>query len=121
MLDLVEEPLHAVACPVEVFSEADWVFAIGFGRNIRPGVSLRDHLPQRVRVVTLVGQKQSPFGQVGDQLGRAGDVGVLARSQLELDWPTLLVDDRMDFGRKAASGAAQTTISPPLFAVAPCW
>ena len=121
MLDLVEEPLHAVARPVEVLAEANRVFAIGFGRNVRPCVSVRDHLAQRVRVVTLVGQKQSAFGQVGDHLGRAGDVGVMARSQLELDWPTLLVDDRMDFGREAASGAAQTTISTPLFAVAPCW
>jgi hypothetical protein len=82
---------------------------------------VRDQLAQCVGVVTLVGQKQSAFGQVGDHLGRADDVGILARSQLELDWPTLLVDDRMDFGREAASGTAQTTLSPPLCAVAPCW
>ena len=121
MFDLVEEPLDTVARPVEVLAEADWVFAIGFGRNVRRGVSVRDHLAQRVGVVTLVCQKQSAFWQVSDHLGRAGDVGVLTRCQLQLDWPTLLVDDRMDFGREAASGPAQTTISTPLFAVAPCW
>ena len=121
MLDFVEEPLDAIARSVEVLAETDRVFAIGFGRNVRPGVSVCDHLAQRIGVVTLVGQKQSAFGQVGDHLGRAGDVGVLTCCQLELDWPTLLVDDRMDLGREAASGAAQTTISTPLFAVAPCW
>lgn len=121
MLDLVEEPLDAVARPIEVLAEADRVFAIRFGRNVRPCVSVRDQLAQRVGIVTLIGQKQSTFGQVGDHLGRAGDVGILTRCQLQLDWPTLLVDDRMDFGREAASGAAQTEISTPLFAVAPCW
>ena len=121
VLDLVEKPLEAVARPVELVAEADWVFAIGVGRNVRPGVSVRDHIAQRARAVTLVGQKQGAFGQVGDHLGRAGDVGVLARSQLELDWPALLVDDLMDFGRKTPSGAAETTISTPLFAVATCW
>ena len=99
MLDLVEEPLDAVARPEEVLAEADWVFSIGFGRNVRPGVLVCDHLAQRVRLVTLVGQKQSVFGQVGDHLGRAGDVGVLARCQPELDWLGLLVADHMDFGR----------------------
>ena len=121
VLDLVEEPHDAVARSVEVLAEADWVFAIGFGRNVRLGVSARDHLAQRDEIVTLVGKKQGALGQVGDHLRRAGDVGVLASCQLELDRVTLLVDDRMDFGREAASGAAQTTISPPLFAVAPCW
>ena len=42
MLDLVVETLDAVARPVEVLSEADWVFAIGIGRNVRRGVSVRD-------------------------------------------------------------------------------
>ena len=111
MRDLVEEPLHVVARPVEVFAEADWDFAIGFGWSVRPGVSVRNNLAQRVRIITLVSQKQSAFGQVGDHLGRAGDVGVMARSQLEFDRPTLLVHDRMDFGRVAAAGAAYTTIS----------
>ncbi len=120
MLDLVEEPIDPVARRVQVFAEANWVFAIGFGRNIRPGVSGRDQLAQRVGVVTLVCQKQSVLGQIGYPLARAGDVGILARGQLQLDWPTLLVDDRMDFGREAVSGAAQTTISIPRFFVAPC-
>ena len=121
MFDLVEEPLHAVARPVEVLAEADWVFAIGFGRNVRPCLAVRGHLAQRVGVVALVGQQQTAFGQIGDHLGRSGDVGVLGRCQFELDGSAFFVDERVDLGREAASGAAQTTISTPLFAVAPCW
>ena len=121
MSDFIEEPLHAVACPVEVLAEADWVFAIGFGWNVRPCLAVRDHLAQSVGVVALVGQQQSAFEQIGDHLGRAGDVGVLARCQLELDGSAFLVDERVDLGREAASRAAQTTILTPLFAVAPCW
>ena len=113
MSDLVEETLHAVARPVEVLAEANWVFATGFGRNVRQGHSIRDHLAQRVGNVTLVGQSQSAFGEVGDHLWRAGDVGVIARSQLELDWLALIVDDRLDFCREAAPAAPQTTISTP--------
>ena len=82
MLYLVEEQLDLVARPVEVLAKADWVFAIGFGRNVRPSASVRDNLAQRVRIVTLFCQKQSAFGQVGDHLGRAGDVGGLASCQL---------------------------------------
>ena len=68
---------------------------------------------ERDAIVTLVYQKQGAFGQVGGYLGCAGDLGILGRCWLELDWPGSLVDDRMDFGREAASGAARTTISPP--------
>ena len=44
VLGLVEEALDAVAHPVEVLAEAAWVFAIGFGRNVCLGVSVRDDL-----------------------------------------------------------------------------
>ena len=113
MLDLVEEPLDTVARLVNVLAEADSFLAFGLGRNVRLCVLVCQHLAQRVGVVTLVGQKQSAFGKVGDHLERASDVCVLARCRLELEWPTLLVDDRLDFGRDTASEPAQTTNSPP--------
>lgn len=45
----------------------------------------------------------------------------LASSQTEPDREALRVDDRVDFGREAATGATKTMISIPLFAVAACW
>lgn len=44
----------------------------------------------------------------------------LPSGQAEPDWKTLRVDDRVDFGREAASGATKTVICTSLFAVAAC-
>lgn len=44
----------------------------------------------------------------------------LPRRQAEPDREPLRIDDCVDFGREAASGATETMISIPLFAVAAC-
>jgi hypothetical protein len=48
-------------------------------------------------------------------------VMALPCGQAEPDRETLPIDDRVDFGRESASGATETMISIPLFAVAACW
>ena len=45
----------------------------------------------------------------------------LSCRQTEPDREPLRIDDRVDFGRETASGATETMISIPLFAVAACW
>jgi hypothetical protein len=45
----------------------------------------------------------------------------LSSGQAEPDRKALGVDDGVDFGSKSASGATETMISIPLFAVAACW
>ena len=52
-----------------------------------------------------------------------GDVTImcLTSGQAEPDREPLRIDDRVDFGCEPASGATETMISPPLFAVAACW
>ena len=47
-------------------------------------------------------------------------VVALPSGQFKPDREALPIDDRMDFGREPASGAAETMISSPLFAVAAC-
>lgn len=51
-----------------------------------------------------------------------GSLAVMAlpSGQAQPDRKTLPVDDRVDFGREAASGTTETMISIPLFAVAAC-
>ena len=62
MSDLVEEPLDAVALPVELLADADWGFKIEILEwNFRPSVSIREPLAPRVAIVTLVAQKQGAF------------------------------------------------------------
>ena len=58
---------------------------------------------------------------MADQVGGAGDVAGLSRCQLELDRAPLRIDEGMDFGGEPAARATETTISTPLFPVAPCW
>lgn len=55
------------------------------------------------------------------QLSGAGDVAGLARRQLELDRAPLRIDEGVDLCGETASRATETTISTPLFPVAPCW
>ncbi len=121
VFDLIEEPFDEVARFVEEFVEADWAFAIGLGRDVRPCPSFGHRLAQRVRVVPLVGEKHRALWEFGDQLGRVGDVARLTGRQFELDRSPLLVDEGMDFGREASSGTPKTSIAIPLFAAAPCW
>ena len=45
----------------------------------------------------------------------------LTGGQAKPDREALRIDDRVDFGREPASGATETMISIPLFAVAACW
>ena len=47
-------------------------------------------------------------------------VVALPCGQAQPDRETLPVDDRVDFGRESTSGATETMISIPLFAVATC-
>jgi hypothetical protein len=82
---------------------------------------LSHRLAQGIGVVAFVGDEHRVFGQIGDHLGRAGDVACLTGGQLELDRPPFLVDERVDFGCEPALGATQTSIWTPLLAVAPCW
>ena len=120
MFDLVEEPFNEIALSIEELTEANRVFAVGLGRDVRPCVAFGDGLAQRVGVVALIGDENCAGGQVDDEVRRAGDVALLARRQLQLDRPALLVDKRVDFGREPAPRATQTAIRTPLFAVAPC-
>lgn len=120
MLDLVEEALNEISRFVKVLGKADWVFTVGFGRNVRPSSARGRHVAQGIGVIALVGKEHGALRQIGDHLWRAFDVASLPCSQFELQRSTLLVDQRVDFCREPASGAAQTSISPPLFAVAPC-
>ena len=48
-------------------------------------------------------------------------VMALPSGQAQSDRKAFTIDDRVDFGRKPASGTTETMISIPLFAVAACW
>jgi len=59
--------------------------------------------------------------KVVEQIVRDLAIMCLPCGQAEPDREALRIDDRVDFGREPASGATETMISIPLFAVAACW
>lgn len=69
----------------------------------------------------LVRQNDCPGTNMIQQIVSGLAVMTLPCDQTEPDWEALPVDDRMDFDREPASGAIETLISIPLFAVAACW
>jgi hypothetical protein len=120
LLDFVEEALDEVSRLVKVFREADRVFAVGLGRDVCLGPRAVAMSRRALASYPLICEEHGPLGQIRDHLRRAFDVASLPRRQFELQRPAFLVDERVDFCREPASGATQTSISIPLFAVAHC-
>ena len=77
--------------------------------------------PDAVGIIGLVGQHDCSGTDVVEQIVGSLSVVALPGGQAQPDREALPVDNRMDFGREAASGATETMISIPLFAVAACW
>ncbi len=56
-LNLIEEPLHLIAGPIKVGTEADWVFAISLRWNVGPSALLVDERPDPIGVVGAICQQ----------------------------------------------------------------
>ncbi len=74
-----------------------------------------------VAVVGLVAEHDGARCKPVEQCQRSGRVMRLTRRQAEPDRETLPVYDRVNFDREPASGATETVMSTPLFAVAARW
>jgi len=57
LLDLVEEPLDQITVAVKLGTEADRVFAVALGWDIRPRAPFGDKCPDPVRVVAAICQQ----------------------------------------------------------------
>ena len=51
--DNFEKPLAEIADWVKVHTEVEPIFAVGFGRNVRPWLVVFDHLARSVGIVAL--------------------------------------------------------------------
>ena len=81
----------------------------------------RGETPDAIGIVGLVRQNDCSGTNMIEQIVSSLAVMALPRGQAQPDREALPVDDRMDFGREPASGATETMISIPLFAIAACW
>ena len=95
---------------------------LDFSNSIKSGVGVCvcEHLAQRIAAEAFAFEYQRTFRKTGYHSRRAGVRGALVGCLLELDWSTLRVHDRVNFGREPDSGSAHTPISTPGFAVEPC-
>ena len=99
-----------VGAPVETMAHD----AVGLVGNNRPRATRRDLGSERVAVVTFVGEERLHQRRLGQHVGRSGDVGILARCQMQDDRATLGIAQGVDFCRASATRSADgLRVLPP--------
>jgi hypothetical protein len=121
VLELAEEALDLIALAVERLGEAGPPFAIRFGGDVGHRTLALDQVSDRIAVISLVGKHNGAGIEPVEQFQRSRRIMCLACSQAEPERETLPVDDGVDLGREATTGATETVIWTPLFSVAACW
>lgn len=122
MLDAVEEALDPIAQLVDPRAEGWRIDAVVERADIDVGALCGDFRPQRVAVVAPVGEQNAVARQRCEHVLAALAVVSLTFRQLERNREPVAVDDRVDFGRKPAAGAAHATTSIAFFSpFAACW
>lgn len=120
VLQLREVPLDQIALAVELLAEVGLPAPVTLGRNVGRGTAALYQLADAVSIISLVSQYDGARAETVEQCISDLSVMRLSGGQREPDWEAFRIDDRVDFGRKPASGAAETMISIPFFAVAAC-
>ena len=83
--------------------------------NVGVGATLGNRVPQGIAVVAAIGQQDAIGAQRAEHLRTSRAVVGLSFGQLERDREAMAVDDRVDLGRKPASGTAHATASTAFF------
>ena len=115
MLDTVEEPLDFVAEFVDARAECGRVDAMVERANVGISTAFGDLGAERVAVVAAISQQDAVRPERAEHLGAGRAIVRLSFGQLERDREAVTVDDRMDFGRKPAAGAAHAITSAAFF------
>lgn len=115
ILEPAEAAFDDVAPFVGPFVETMDSDAIGFVGNDGLGAAFGDLRPQVVAIVALVGKQSTHVGRECQNIGRGGDVGILAGRQMKNDRPATRIAQRMDFRRAPAAGTADRLIAFPPF------
>ena len=121
VFQLGEEALDQIALSVEPCAEVGFRPPIGLWRDVGERPFVAEGCPYTVGIIGLVRQHDCSGDDMIEQIISRLPIMALPGGQAQSDREALPVDDRVDFGRKPASGATETMISIPLFAVAACW
>ena len=120
MLELVEESLDPVSEFIGLRIMRDLDCSVPFGWNDDLDFGVLDHLPQRIGIVSLIGDNAAGSLTI-QQIGGGGDIVRLTAGQDEAQWPTFSVRDGVDFAGQSSSGTPQSLIFGPPFPLAACW
>ena len=120
VFDAIEEPLDAIARPVEHRAEAGFPAAMHHRRDVGCGAGGFDLAAQPVGVVGLVGQHDGALVQVTEQMLGDRAIACLAWGQNQFERQTIGVDERVNLGRQPAARAAHTAIRVAFFEFAAC-
>ena len=95
MLELVEESLDPVSefIGLRIMRDLDCSFPFGWNDDLDFGVL--DHLPQRIGIVSLIGDNAAGSLTI-QQICGGGDIVRLTAGQDEAHWPTFSVRDGVD-------------------------
>ncbi len=114
----VEEPLHAIALPVNPGAEGEAVLADGARWDVRPSAALIGFCADRIGVVGAICDQRRALAEVGQQFSRNRRVPGLTWCQNQPHRTPEPVDQSVDLGAQAAARAAH---SAPFSDGAPCW
>ena len=115
VLQPTEHAFDGVSVAVEERREAVLPFAIGFRRDVRHCASIRNLLPNGVRIVALVAVQNVAMRKLFEQLGAGCAIGDLSTREHECDRTALAVGQRMDFRRAPAARSADGLVRLPPF------
>src|SRR5512139_1733393 len=114
ILETAEAALDDISSLVGSLVEAVDDDAVGFGNN---GLCapLDDVGTELLTIISLVADQRPHRRRERQDIGRSGNVGLLARAQMKDDWPAERIAQRMDLGRPPTARAADRLIVlPPL-------
>src|SRR5260370_2112325 len=115
ILEAAKAALDDVAALVGPLVEGMDDNAIGFVGNNRRCAMLDDLGAQPVAVVALVGEKLRHEGRERQDIGRRGNVRILAQSQVKDDLPAERIAQPVDLARAPTARAADGLILLPPF------
>jgi hypothetical protein len=115
VLETAKAALDDVAALVGPLVERMDDNAIGFVGNNRGCAVLDDLGAQSVAVIALVGEKLRHEWRERQDIGRRGNVGILAGGQVKDDWPAERITQPVDLGRAPTARAADGLILLPPF------
>jgi hypothetical protein len=121
VFEAIEEPLDAVALPVEVSVHAPDDAHIRLAGDVGGGPRGLDGGDHRPTVIPPVANHVSGELEGADKVGRGGLVRRLARREQEPDRQAAAVNDRVDLRRQTSSRETDGVIRTPLFPPAACW